>query len=405
MIIDKILNLLTEVPTGIVADHIGRKKTIITSFVFIGLSSFLILWIYFVSNMYFAGSLIVSASICSAISYTLYNGSFNAWIVDTVREQNIQEGHGPILTRSYGHMIIAKLVGAIMGIGLYLSGYPYFIFAIGCILSLLCALYCAVTMEETKSIPFYQGKLLVRESFKRMRNILVNGFKISTKVPPVFFSIILYGSVMMLIYIAMFLWPITLKSNFGVTKMTFYWFLIIVLNFVTSFIGAKGLEKYQILYIEKTKKRMPNEKLWNLFVIISLITGVSLFILGFSNLKGPLNLALFIAVVAIFNIGYGFLMPAFNTFINYYIPLENSKERSTILSFSAMFLNLLLIIFLFPSNKPQDTVSAAGWMLPSGVVIVVAIIMHILMMRYFRKKVAIEEPDKILEGESISYKI
>ena len=98
----------------------------------------------------------------------------------------------------------------------------------------------------------------------------------------------------------------------------------------------------------------------------------------------------------------GFIMPAFNTFVNYYIPLENSKERATILSFAQMFLCVLLIIFYFPSNKPQETVSAAGWMLPAGVVIVVAILIHVLMRRYYRKNAEIKECDTVLEGESIS---
>jgi hypothetical protein len=40
-------------------------------------------------------------------------------------------------------------------------------------------------------------------------------------------------------------------------------------------------------------------------------------------------------------------------------------------------------------------------MLPAGVVIIVAIVMHVLMWRYFRKNAEIKESNAVFEGEPI----
>ena len=380
-----ILILLLEVPTGALGDFIGRKKTIVLSLLFGTITFFCRTWICFVPSVEYSFLLAMISTTLYALCYTLFSGTFVAWLVDTIRIRGVQEGHGVLLAKSYNSMIIAKAVGATLGIALYLHGYVVHAFALVCLAYLLCTLYCGIAMKETELMNFHKGWPSWRESWEKMRQIIFTAIKVSTKTPPIAYLIFMYASFMFLIHIILFLWPIAMKTNFGIVNMSPIWFLIIFLSFVASFSGSKGLEKINKFYFKKYQSRLPNVILWQLFAFICLLTAVPIVVLGWSQWAGQMSLWFFVLAIAIFNIGYGFLMPAHNTLINYYIPVEHAQERATIMSCAAMLDGLLGIIFTFPSSGPSGKDTAIGWMLPAGILIVLTIVIHTLMRRYQRK--------------------
>jgi len=377
--------LISEVPTGVIGDYIGRKKTVIASFVVAGAAFFLRTWIYFVPSLTYSYVLALLAAIFYAISFTLFSGSFSAWLVDTVRDRNIKEGHGPIIAKSYGRMIVAKVFGAVVGVGLYLIGYVVYAYAFCTILSLLCAFYCGISMKETESLSFFKGKIFVQESISKMKAILINGFRISVKTPAILYIMLMDAGIMMLVYIVLNLWPIAMKMNFGMSKMSPYWFIIVLTSFVTAFFGTKVLEIWQKKYFSAQGRRMPNPMLWSRYVTICIIAASSILLLGLSKFFGNLSAILFVSMLALFNFGYGFHMPSCDTLINYYIPAARSKERATVMSFTAMLVHFFIIVFMFPSTGSSGEATILGWIFPSSLLILLSLTIHILMRRYQRK--------------------
>lgn len=380
-----ILILLLEIPTGALGDFIGRKKTVVLSLLFGTIAFFCRTWIYFVPSVEYSFLFAMTSTTLYAFSYTMFSGTFVAWLVDTIRIRGVHEGHGILLAKSQSSMIVAKAIGATVSIGLYLQGYVVYAFALVCLAYLLCTIYCSVAMKETELMNFHKGWPSWQESWEKMRQIVLTAIRVSTKTPPVAYLISIYASFMLLIHIVLFLWPIAMKTNFGIIKMSPIWFLIIFLSFVASFGGSKGLEKINKFYFKKYKRKISNVVLWQLFAFICFLTSFPIIALGWSQWTGQMSLWFFVLVIAIFNIGYGFLMPAHNTLINYYIPVEHAQERATIMSCASMLNSLLVIVFSFPSSGPSGKDTAIGWMLPAGILVIMTLVIHVLMRRYQRK--------------------
>lgn len=385
-IIGQLLTLISEVPTGAIGDYIGRKKTVIVSFIFRTLFFFFLSWVAFIPSV--VGAFIVSAIavICFGIGYTFYSGSFVAWVVDSLRERNHSEGVGIILGRSYGHMALAQMVGAIIGLSLYLTGYIFYAFALGFTSAILCTAFCAVVMKETESLDFYQGKLSWEKSTQRMKEIIVNGFKISIQTPAVTYLMLMYASFMFLTHTVSYLWPVAMKTNFGVGKMSPYWYVIVFLALGLTFLGAKGMEWLSHSKANSSAKDKPsNVVIWTWFVLVALIMSVPIALLGLKTQQGQMTLVFFIGAVALSQFSYGFLRPCYETLLNHYIPPEHSQERATIMSFASMLVSATVILLMIPAAGKTGEATTAGWLIPSGILIVLTLVLHILMRRYQRK--------------------
>ncbi len=382
LIFIRIFKVILEVPTGALADYLGRKKTVVFAFMFRSVSSFILTWIFFVDSISITFTLALAAAFISSFAQTLYSGSFNAWIVDSVRERDIKEGHGAILAKAYSPFIVAKVIGAAIGISLYLYHRVYFAFALVCFSSIVCAAYCAVIMNETKDLAFYDGKLSFKAATDRMKDIIINGYQITIQAKGVFYNIIFFSFTMAVMLIVLFFWAIAMKTNFGIEKMTIYWYIVVFFSFISSYMGSKFITYLNKRYLVKSGGAIPNTKLWFWMVGTTLIMACSLIALGCITYMGYRSIVLFITVIAIINIGYGFLPPAYNTLINNYIPEKHSKERATIMSFQAMLTNMMLMIIVFPSSGNIGNNTIIAWIVPGICLMVITIIVHILMRRY-----------------------
>ncbi|OGQ04800.1 MAG: hypothetical protein A2W61_04820 [Deltaproteobacteria bacterium RIFCSPLOWO2_01_44_7] len=380
------VELFAEVPTGAIGDFIGRKKTVMVSFVFRSLFFFCLAWVPFINSVTGAFLISLLAVFCFAFGYTFYSGSFIAWVVDSIRERNIKEGHGSVLARSYSILFLTQIIGAAIGLSLYLSGYIFYAFALGFIVCILCAFFCGVVMKETKSLDFHQGKLSFQKSATRMKNIIVNGFHICFKNPAVTYLMVMYAAFMFLTHVVEYLWPVAMKTNFGAGRMSPYWFLIVFAALVLTFIGAKTLEQINHTHtVNGEREKVPNVKLWRWFIIVSFVMSVPVILLGRLVMDGKMNLWFFIITIALNQFGYGFLRPCYETLVNNYIPTQHSQERATIMSFASMLSNLFLIVLMLPSSGQTGATTAIGWIIPSGILVGLALILHLFMTRYQKK--------------------
>ncbi len=385
-VIGQIIAVLAEVPTGALGDYIGRKKTVITSFIFRALFFFFLAWIAFVPSTKWAFVLAAIAVFCFAIGYTFYSGSFVAWVVDSLRERNHAKVYGPILARSYAHMVLAQIIGALIGLTLYLHGYVFYAFALGFTSCILCAVFCAVVMKEAQSLNFYQGKLTWGSSARRMKEIIVNGFKISVKIPPVTYLMLMYASFMFLTHVVSYLWPVAMKTNFGAGKMSPIWYLIVALSLALTFFGSKTME-----WISHAKTnshpegQFTNRSMWLWFAFVALVMSLPVVYLGIKTEQGSMSLYLFVTVVALSQFGYGFLRPCYETLVNNYIPEEHSQERATVMSLAGMLGSMVVICLMIPATGKSGEATTAGWLIPSGLLAGLTLVLHLLMRRYQRK--------------------
>ena len=382
-IIGNAVMFLSDVPMGALADYLGRKKTIVATFLFRALFFFLLAWVPFVSSTRSAFILAAAAYASFGIGYTLYSGSFVAWVADTLRERNHPEGLGIILGRSYGHMALAQIIGAAIGLPLYLHGYIFYAFAVGFTSSILCALFCTIIMKETKGLNFHHGKLSWKHSAQRMKTIMMDGFKITIQTPAVTYLMMMYASFMFLQHVIAYFWPVAMKANFGVGKMSPYWYFIVFSGLGLMFLGSKMME--WVSHFKRTagnENKSNNAVIWLWFVLIAFVMSVPIFYLGLKTNQGNTSLPLFMTAVVLSKFGYGFLRPCYETLVNHYIPPEHSQKRATVMSFAGMLVSAMVIVLMIPSAGKSGEATTVGWLVPSGILFCLTVVLHFLMRRY-----------------------
>lgn len=99
---------LFEVPTGIISDLVGRKKTLILGSVF----SVLCIVFYALGGSY--GILFIGA-LCQGISRSFYSGNNDALLHDTLREAGKEEEYETYLGKTSSLFQVALATGAIIG--------------------------------------------------------------------------------------------------------------------------------------------------------------------------------------------------------------------------------------------------------------------------------------------------
>ncbi|MBI5299442.1 MAG: MFS transporter [Deltaproteobacteria bacterium] len=382
-IVMDIFVIVIEVPTGAIADYLGRKKIIILSFILLALTNFLRAWLPFVLAIQNIFILAVLASIIYTLSFTFYNGCCVAWMVDSIRERNIPEGHAPLLSRSWGYMFLAQIVGAIIGLLLYLNNYIFYAFSLGFMSALLCALFCVVFMKETKSISFHEGKIDLKHSYAELISIIKTGVGLVLKVPALLYLLLAYSIFKFASDLISYLAPVALQANLGTKTLNYYWFLVVFLGLLMAFLGSKLMEKINAK--DGGVRKTSNARLWVYYVLVNLLIGLFVIGLGLKSLNSKLPLVLFMTTIVTCRFGYGFLSPAYNTLINAYIPPENSKQRATILSLGSMIVSILAIFLTLPSSGPDGKATTVGWILPGSLLVFMTVGIHILMRRYQRK--------------------
>lgn len=107
-----IVQLVLELPTGAIADMIGRKKTIFLSYVLLAVSD---LFIVFSANF---SSLLV-ATITAGISEALLSGSLEALMYDSTKQENREKDFGKLLSVNSFWFQIGLGLGALTGGAIY----------------------------------------------------------------------------------------------------------------------------------------------------------------------------------------------------------------------------------------------------------------------------------------------
>lgn len=295
-----------EIPTGIVADLVSRRLSVITGYTLIGLGLFL------------EGALPLFATILLAqavwgIGYTFISGAKDAWLADEIGEEKLAAAY----LRGSQLAQIAAFTGIITNVGLasLQLNIPLLVGGLG---QIALALFLALFMPETGFKPVSQAQ---RNTFQKMAHIFKQGMLVVRERP--LLSTMLGISLIYGLYSEPLdrLWEALILDNFVFPEFgrvtTVFWF---------------GLVKAMIMIItilttEIIKRRAA--KLTHHRYVLMLAAGSAIMALGL--ILFGLSTTLLMALLAYMTVAIirANLVPLYEAWINRGLP---SQVRATVLS-------------------------------------------------------------------------
>ncbi len=379
---------LLEMPSGALADTIGRVQVVVISWIartafFISLAA-----MWFCSNITLAVICGVVASIFWAICYTCFNGAFSAWCVDYLHENAPEYPYSMLASRSHNYFVTAAAVGTPIGIIFYLSGLPSLIYAVVGLSCFLCMGYCLMQMKETVLVQFVERSQVTSTTiFRNVRGKLWQSCTACWERPMLFWIVLTFGSFMFLLNIVEFLWPIFLKTTTGASKWSVEWIGLAMGCNIACVISSR-----LFVWISKRFNEVGNpvQRLtlfsW-VFAGSSIVSALMVIWHGYATAYGVNSFSLLVITVLSVLIAYGFMGGCFETLINHYIGKSNEQDRATIISSGSFIRGLLFVFLAVPSAGSSASNSPIYWAIPAGILLVSSSVSLVML-----KKVRKEEP-------------
>lgn len=386
---------LLEIPTGALADAIGRVHVIILSWAFRVLFFGFLAAIWLTSSIPMAFTFGVIAGVAFSITYTFFNGAFSAWCADKLKEVDAPFNYTWLSSRFYSYRSGAALFGTLLGVGLYLAGLPFLGFAIASVVSFICMGFCMSKMEEVQNLVFVKwDKGRWSKLARRIGEIIGRGSQVCVKTPVLFWVIFTYGMYMFLLSIICYLWPVYLRSKAGAADFSLTWLVVAGLTWIVMFIGSRGLAWLNDRWSKTGGTKAHVVAIRRIFIGTSLFS--ALFVLGLSleASNQPLTPLFFPSAILFVLFSFGVIGPCFETLVNYYIPPEDAAERATILSAGSMFRSLMILFLAVPSGGESGEKSPIGWAIPATLLLISALVAN-FSMRKVQRQAVVETPKTI----------
>ena len=303
-------SLITEVPTGAIADLIGRKKIILIGRLCSAFSSMLMLF----SNNFWG---FVIAFIFSAWGYNFNSGSEEALVYDSLKLLGKEKEYININARL--NVLIEISQGISVFIGGILSEYSYTYCYLAAIIVAVTSFLFALNFKEptiNTNNSDNNSKIDFKEHFLMCKKTLKENKKIR--------KILLYFPVVFSFYTVLFFYGQQYFRNLGLN--IFQISIIMLVSGFISCIGALSCNKILKIFKQRT------------VYIVSLLLSVG--ILGmFLN-----NLILSTVCFVLSSYANSLLYPIQSSSLNRLIP---SEQRATIISVDSMLFSISMII-VFP---------------------------------------------------------
>ena len=318
-----ICSLIMEVPTGAIADLMGRKASRIAGRIFALIS----LLIMIVSNTFW---MFACSFFFSALSYNLESGSGEALVFDSLKVINEEKGY----TKVAGNLeaifqtasIVSLIVGGLMGEKSFMLAFMTALVISGIAIILAMTFYEPPIEKVVNSEHSLQNFMIhTFESFKTL-------FSKRTIAFLTLFTTTLSAFTTVLFYYIQNYWKST-----GLSIATIGVFLAI---------GSAGGALLAI-NVERMEKALKRTNLGNLskypFLFFALIIFMGIFLVAFSGFT-PLTAAITVIALTLIMAGESGMFVSFNNFLNQNIP---SHQRATIISIESMLFSLIMIA-IFP---------------------------------------------------------
>lgn len=302
-----VVSLICEVPTGAIADILGRKNTIVIGRLLSALSSILMLL-----GTSFGGFAIAFA--IQAISYNLNSGSEEALVYDSLKLIGGEEEY--IKVNGTLNLIIEVAQGVAVLVGGILSDYAFSYSYILAVIISLCAFGVSLGFKEPEIHEDKAVRLNAIQHFKTCFKVMKNNKKIILMM--LFFEGIFMVGTTTHFYSQQYF------SDLGYSRS--YISIIYVVASVGCALGAK----YVYIFEEKLKDKI--------IYVLPAVSAIALMIFSFISSVGS------IASFMIFSVTNNMLYPVSSSYINKLIP---SEQRATLISVQSMCFSIFMIVF-FP---------------------------------------------------------
>lgn len=316
--------VLLEVPTGGLADAVGRKKVALVAYSLSFLASFLFLFS-------FSFSMLLIGFTIMGVARALSSGTLDAWFVDTLQEIDPEIDMQPLFSKAGTFTLLSLGVGTLLGslIPDYFARFPLFSSATlftplvmpimaASIVQLVLILSTIALVKET--LPDSRTAQWL-EGFKKMPEIIKTGFGLTRNNPTL---VLLLGTGIAggfaLMGIETFWQPHFADLLGGVEDNSFYFGIIMGGNFMFGMLGnmlATGMTK------------LLNKRHALTAAIFQGLSGLMLFWLAFQTLPIPAALVFWLVYLSL-----GVLNSPHQTLLNQEIP---SEQRSAMLSIASLF--------------------------------------------------------------------
>lgn len=305
--IHHITSLVCEIPTGALADIMGRKNTIIIGRVMSAIGAILMLF----CNSFLGFAI---AFVISAMSYNLNSGSEEALVYDSLKVIGEEEKYLKI--NGNLNFIIEVAQGIAVLVGGILSDYSFvYSYVLSSIIS-ICALGISFGFKEPEIHEEMKERVTIVGHFKSCFEVMRDNKKII--IIMMFFELIFMTGTTTHFYSQQYF------SEMGYSRS-----LIAIIYVVASIgcaIGAKLAYK-----VEKLLKKA-------MLYIVPMVGGVWLIVL--SSSKGIVSVIGFI----MFSMSINILYPVSSNYINKLIP---SAQRATLISVQSICFSIFMIM-IFP---------------------------------------------------------
>ena len=302
--------VIFEVPTGVIADTLGRRVSYLLGSLTLAVSTLLYLLMWQIHGPFIGWAL---SSLLLGLGYTFFSGALEAWLVDALHNTNFKGSLDGVFAK--GQIIggVAMLIGSILGgvIAQFTNlGVPYIL------RSLVLLINFATAFLLMKDLGFSPRKSA--NYLKEMKSILKASIDNGIKNPPVkwlMISSVFITGVSFYIFYA--LQPFLLKL-YGDEKAYTVAGLVAAISAFAQIAG--GLSSPYIRKIFSTRTTA--------LIFGGILTG---FILIFVSLTNSFWIALIL--IFVWGLLFAALSPIRQAYLNGLIP---SSQRATVLSFDSL---------------------------------------------------------------------
>ena len=307
-------SMVFEIPTGVVADTVGRRVSLLLCLVTLFVTTLLYVAIAWRGWGFWA---FMWVSVFLGLGYTFYTGAVDAWLVDALQATGYTEPLEPVFARGQMAFGVGMLLGTIGGgllgqINLYI---PYLVRA-----AIVVPLF-ALAWFRMPELGYTPRALELRRVPVEMRRVFVQGMEYGLRHPVVR--------------------PVMLASLVSVSFMIFGFYswqryfldllgknLVWVDGVISSLVGLSLIAGNAL--VGPLSRVVPTRAgVLMLSVGLEAVTAVACGL--FSNFYVVVSLYL------VYGIAVGIAMPVKQAYLNAHIP---SAQRATILSLDSMFGNL-----------------------------------------------------------------
>lgn len=340
---------ITEIPTGAVADLLGKKKTLTAAFLFMGIGEYLMAMALGLSD------LVISVMVIT-IGGALYSGTLDALLFDTLKEGGKEQQYPRSLAYTNSAKYVAIAITSIVGGFLYTINprLPFFFTSLAGFLGAFLTFFLKEPLVDTEKFSFGVYIRQTTQGFRQLfRNVAIKKITI----------LLLSVSIFLVILWEMLNDVLAASSGLTPKQLGIFFTAVYLAAAISSYLFGKFPKKFQSLLT---------------FLIVALLVAITLTI---SPLLGLAGIATMVALRS-------FTFPLFNittsTILNQHI---ESRYRATTLSTFTMIQSLPYVLSAFFIGRLIDMLSVKVFAFWLGLVMILVVGIQLIQFVQTQQKI------------------